>query len=35
MVKEHYKQTILNMDKEAYLEEITKSDVNTLLDTIV
>jgi len=35
MILEHYKQTILNMDKEAYLEEITKSDVNTLLDTIV
>ena len=35
MVKEHYKQTILNMDKEAYLEEISKTDVDTLLDTIV
>ena len=35
MVKYHYKQTILNMDKEAYLEETSKTDVDTLLDTIV
>ena len=35
MVKEHYKSCIKNMDKEAYLQEINRSDVDTLLDTIV
>ena len=35
MVLHHYKETIKHMDKNAYIEEINKSDVNTLLDTIV
>ena len=35
MILHHYKQTILNMDKEAYLVETSKTDVGTLLDTIV
>ena len=34
MVKEHYKSVIKNMDKKAYLEEINKNDVDTLLQQL-
>jgi hypothetical protein len=35
MILHHYKSCIKNMDKNAYLQEISKTDVDTLLDTIV
>ena len=31
-VKEHYKQVISLMNREKYLEEINKTDIDTLLD---
>ena len=34
MIKHHYKQTIKNMIKEDYLEEIKKNDVDTLLEQL-
>ncbi len=34
MIKHHYKETIKNMNKNEYLEEISKSDINTLLDQL-
>jgi uncharacterized FlgJ-related protein len=34
MIKEHYKSVIKNINKQDYLEEISKSDINTLLDQL-
>ena len=34
MILYHYKQVIKNMNKNEYLEEISKSDINTLLDQL-
>lgn len=34
MIKEHYKQCIKNMIKEDYLQEISKNDVDTLIQQL-
>jgi len=34
MIKHHYKEVIKNMIKEDYLEEISKSDVDTLIEQL-
>jgi hypothetical protein len=34
MIKHHYKDCIKNMDKKAYLEEINKNDIDTLLEQL-
>ena len=34
MIKEHYKSVIKNMNKQDYLDEINKNDLDTLLDQL-
>ena len=34
MIKEHYKSVIKNMNKSDYLEEISKNDVDTLIEQL-
>jgi len=34
MIKEHYKSVIKNMNKNDYLEEISKSDIDTLIEQL-
>ena len=34
MIKHHYKEVIKNMNKEDYLEEIKKTDIDTLIEQL-